>query len=64
MTTSHHTAAADQRVAQLVAARCCDAFDPCDTCRVGRVEVTVRRHLTWVEQVEIAHSPAGVVSVV
>jgi hypothetical protein len=48
-----HTAAADQRVAQLVRARCCDAIDPCDTCRVGRVEVAVRRHLVRMETVEV-----------
>jgi hypothetical protein len=55
----HHTAAADQRGAQLVRARCCDAFDPCDTCRVGRVEVTVRRHLARVETAEVPAFTCG-----
>lgn len=47
-TTTNHTARADQLVAQLRDARCCDALRPCNSCRVARDEIVVRRHLAGV----------------
>lgn len=43
-----HTATADQHNAASVKARCCDAFDPCVTCRGHRMSAQAHRHLARV----------------
>jgi hypothetical protein len=51
---TEHTAAADQLAAQTRDARCCDALDPCASCRGAALNVRVRRHLVRVAQAEAA----------
>lgn len=44
MNAQTHTAAADQLSAQVRDARCCDALDPCTSCRVMAEAARTHRH--------------------
>ena len=48
MTTAATTAHADHLAAELRNRRCCDALDPCRSCKVGRMTVQVERALVRV----------------
>ena len=48
MTTTATTTHADHLAAELRDRRCCDALDPCRSCKVGRMTVQVERALVRV----------------
>ena len=58
MTTTAQTAHADQLATDLRARRCCDAFKPCDSCRVARLTVAVIRRLESVPARPVASLPS------
>lgn len=53
MNASQHTAAADQLSAQVRDARCCDALDPCHTCRGLAMTARTHRHLARLAQTRV-----------